>query len=259
MKEYILILSVLLFSACPARAAEEKWLTTGSRHFLIYYRQAPEGLLERVSRQSEEYYTRITEALGFTRYNFWLGGNRARIYIYDSAEEYRKYSGQPVWSYGCVFIPDKKICSFSQGWDTFSSVLAHEIGHIIFHECLEMEKGSLPLWLDEGVACYAENPARCREASVFLKAAHHKGGILTFDQLAAFIPAAAGEESIRIFYAESSSVVGYLFEKFGRDNFADFCEEFKRGRDLDKALRSAYGLAGSADLEKSWRRYLGIL
>jgi hypothetical protein len=76
--------------------------------------------------------------------------------------------------------------------------------------------------------------------------------------MAAFIPAAAGEESIG-FLRRSSSVVRILVRKIRQDNFADFCEEFKRGRDLDKALRSAYGLAGSADLEKSWRRYLGIL
>jgi len=259
IKEYILISSVLFALACPARAAEEKWLTTGSRHFLIYYRQAPEGLLERVVRQSEEYYARITEELGFTRYNFWLGDNRARIYIFDSAEEYKKNCGQPAWSYGCVFIPEKKICSFSQGWDDFSSVLSHEIGHIILHECLGMEKESLPLWLDEGVACYAENPAKCREAAVFLKASYRKGKFLGFDQLAFFIPAAASDEAVRLFYAESSSIVGYLFGEFGRDNFVYFCEEFKRSRDFNRALRSAYGFADCGELDKGWRRYLDIL
>lgn len=259
MKEYILVSSVLLSLVCPARAAEEKWLAAGSRHFLVYYRQAPEGLLERICRQAEEYYARITDELGFTRYNFWLGDNRARIYIYDSAEEYRKDSGQPAWSYGCVLVPEKKICSFSQGWDAFSSVLSHEIGHIILHECLGMEKESLPLWLDEGVACYAENPAKCREAAAFLKASYRKGEFLSFGQLSAFVPAAAGGGTVRLFYAESSSIVWYLFEEFGRDNFVYFCEEFKRSRDLNKALFRAYGFRDCEELDRGWRRYLDIL
>ncbi len=118
MKEYILILSVLLFSACPARAAEEKWLTTGSRHFLIYYRQAPEGLLERVSRQSEEYYTRITEALGFTRYNFcWR--QRARIYIYDSAKNTGNTADSPSGHTDASLSPIKKYVLSPRGGTPF--------------------------------------------------------------------------------------------------------------------------------------------
>ena len=123
------------FAVLPAFAGStENWNTSKSSHFIVSFKNAPEKFIEELIDQAEGYYDKIADNLGFTRFNFWLWDNRAKIYIYDNAEDYRASTKQPAWSVGSARVQEKLIYSFPYAQGFFETVLPHELGHIIFRE-----------------------------------------------------------------------------------------------------------------------------
>lgn len=255
MKRRILFLFLifLLYSSFPSYG-EKSWLTVKSTHFIIYYRNAPNDFIEDLVEKSEEYYDKIAEDLGFRRYDFWLWDNRAKIYIYDDAREYQLATGQPAWSIGSVLPQDKIIHAFPDVRDFFSTVLPHEIGHIIFREFVGFDNSSVPLWLDEGVARYQER-ARFAMANRILKQAMEENKLIPLTELSNINPRLTNDsESVSIFYAEAVGVIEYLVKEFGKDRFVYFCQNIRDKRNLDSAISSTYPFKGLLELDKDWRR-----
>ncbi len=132
MKRYILFLLIIFLCCAVLEAAPEDWQISKSTHFIVYYRKAPKDFIMQVIEKSEDYYNKITDDLGFRRYNFWLWDNRAKIYVYDNAQDYQVGSSQPAWSSGSVAAKVKIIQTFPGAKEFFATILPHELGHIIF-------------------------------------------------------------------------------------------------------------------------------
>ena len=65
-----------------------------------------------------------------------------------------------------------------------------------------------------------------------------------------------GKDLIGIYYLQAASIVGFLIDRYGADDFTAFCRELRDGARLDEALADAYPLDGLADLEKEWFSYI---
>ncbi len=244
-------LSVSAFAADPG-----KWQTVKSTHFIIYYQNTGDKFIRQLLNDAERYYNDITEALGFRRYNFWLWDNRAKIYIYDNAGAYLLACGQPSWSAGVVVPRQKVIRAYAGEKDFFATVLPHEMGHIIFREFVGFDNRAVPGWLDEGVALYQQHSgghqlyALCRKAM-------DKKTFFPLDKLNSMNPSLLKDkEQIQLFYAESFTIVDFLLERFGKDNFLLFCQRLRDKQDLDSALAYAYPFRNKQELGAGWERYL---
>ncbi|RJP29808.1 MAG: hypothetical protein C4533_02130 [Candidatus Omnitrophota bacterium] len=260
MRNRVLIVSLLLvlFLLPGALTADDEWKESKSRHFIIYYKAAPYDFIQQVISEAEDYYDDIAYDLGFTRYEFWLWDNRAKIYIYNDAKDYQINTGQPDWSSGCAFVKDKVIKTYPNARSFFNSVLPHEMGHIIFREFVGFNNPAIPIWLEEGVASYQEK-ARLNQAKRIIKQAIKDEAFIELEQLSGkFNLGMAGQEAVSIFYAESLSIVDYLIREFGKDNFVLFCQALRDKKNLDRALSSAYRFNNSKELSIYWKRYLGI-
>jgi hypothetical protein len=93
-----LILSLLLPIAVHAQ--DMPWQVFKSTHFLIYYKSAKESQLNALAARAEDDYNKITDDLGFNRFNFWTWDNRAKIYLFDTQKQYMEETGNPEWSAG---------------------------------------------------------------------------------------------------------------------------------------------------------------
>jgi len=248
-----LIVSLSLF-ICGRLWAEGAWNVSRSTHFIVYYHKAQDKFIDEVIEKAEGYYDKIADDLGFRRYDFWLWENRAKIYIYDSAKEYRQSTNQPEWSDGCVIPQKKEIYSYAFARKFFDTVLAHEMGHIIFHEFVGFDNPAIPLWLDEGVASYEQN---VRSASAPLI----RGAILRRQ----FIPItylnrvnlekADNNAEVNLFYAESVNLVWFLINKYGQDSFMDFCRQLRDKRNFLSSLASVYSYSSLEALEEDWKEH----
>lgn len=255
-KQAIFLLAILML--CNPLVAEEnnKWRTAKSTHFIVYYKNAQESFLEELIRKAEDYYNKIADGLGFMRFNFWLWDNRAKIYIYDNAEDYHAATAQPSWSAGHTITGEKVIKTYPYARGFFDAVLPHEMGHIIFREFVGFNNNAIPLWLDEAVACYQENTRRLT-LNRLVRDAIKKNDFMDLEKLSNFNPQSSQDsELVNLFYAESLSIVDYLIKEFGTDNFVLFCQNLRDKRNLEQALRSAYPFNNIQELDRAWQRYL---
>ena len=136
-------------------------------------------------------------------------------------------------------------------------ILPHELAHILFREFVGFNNPRVPLWLDEGVAQYAE-VAKREDALNYMKQALDQGIYIPLEKISAV---GVGEDDTalaELFYMQSASLVHFLISKYGSGRFIDFCRALRDGRNIERALTS--GISSYLDsldrFEETWKRYV---
>ncbi|MCM8796057.1 MAG: hypothetical protein NC928_05195, partial [Candidatus Omnitrophica bacterium] len=182
--------------------------------------------------------------------------------------------------YGMADYKNKQIISFLWSKGFLESLLPHEIAHLIFRDFVGF-KGEIPLWLDEGVAQWAEETKR-QEMKFKVKQLFQKDSLLSLEDMMKLdirnikekdrvyirpthtkegekgVIFLSGEHLINTYYLQSVSLVGFLIEKYGSERFADFCRQLRDGKTIEEALRFVYSvyIRNLKELEDRWREYL---
>lgn len=257
MKKYILFLVALFLVTGICLAQEEdKWNLEKSTHFIVYYKNAHNDFIKQLIDNAENYYEKISSDLGFNRFNFWLWDDRAKIYIYNNADDYQKATGQPDWSGGSAAPRSKVIKTFAYAQGFFETVLAHEMGHIIFREFVGFDNPAVPLWLDEGVASYQER-VRYSQANALIKKAVDSGNFIPLEKLPNFGEQfSMPQDTAQLFYAEGFSAVDFLIKEYGKDKFVTFCQNLRDKRNLGRAFASVYPFNNTGQMQSLWLKYL---
>jgi Peptidase MA superfamily len=244
---------LFLFIPLSLFAQDQQWRMFKSTHFLVYYNAAQEDMLNRLTQRAEEYYNEITNDLGFNRLNFWTWDDRAKIYLFDTQEEYMRATGTPDWSAGQTMASSKVIRAFITAPAFLDNILPHEMGHIIFREMVGFNNPAVPLWLDEGVATYQEKQ-KVSDVKTYLSRQIQKGDFMALNDLQGFdLANSKDKEKVELFYLESYSLLDYLISEFGKDKFVLFCQNLRDYKDLTRALALTYSFAGLEDFESSWK------
>jgi hypothetical protein len=232
--------------------------------------------------QAEVYYDRIASDLGYQRYQeFWTWEGRCKIYIYPDHQSYvQAHGGQPEWSHGMALFKSRTILTYAWHQNFLDLLLPHEIAHLVFRDFVGLQ-ADIPLWMDEGVAQWEQQSGKERMKRV-AKALYHQNGLLTISDMMSLdvrtmkdpsqvytLPALtkdAGDKAVvslslnhlvNTYYIESVSMIGFLMESFGAQDFAAFCRELRDGKNVEEALRSTYpSLPTMKDFEDKWKDYL---
>jgi hypothetical protein len=256
MRRYSLVLFIIFLLLSRGLASTDDWHTAKSRHFIVYYRNAEGNFIDKLIDKAEMYYDKIADDLGFRRYNFWLWENRAKIYIYDTSQDYQIATQQPSWSSGCAKVVEKVIYTFPNAKGFFETILPHELGHIIFREFVGFDNPSIPLWLEEGVASYQERLRYSAVNKLVIKAIK-ENKFMNIEILSNFnLRGIQDTELVNLFYIETVSIIDYLVKEFGKDDFVSFCQKLRDKRNLEKALVATYGFRNIAQLDQAWQEYL---
>ena len=235
---FFIVLSLVLTDL--SLAASQEWKEYKKNHFIIYYKNAPMDFVQSVDRNAERYYEEVARNLGFTRYRGWIGDERARIYIYDDADDYAQNAGQAQWSHGAASPQEKMIRTYPAAHGFFDTVLPHELGHIIFREMVGFKTDSIPLWFEEGVAIYQEQAKRWGSHEN-VRQAIDNGTFIPLNNLTLTrLTSDSAREKVELFYAESANIVNYLINELGQYRFVRLCRELEEGRPFEWALESVY-------------------
>ena len=248
---------LLMFLVLPlvVFADNHPWQVFKSTHFLIFYESAKESTLNEFSQRAEENYNKITDDLGFNRFNFWTWDNRAKIYLFDNQKDYTASTGDPDWSAGRAQVSSKQIQTFITASGFLDNVLPHEMAHIIFREMVGFNNQGIPLWLEEGVASYQEQNSSFVKADLANKI--NQGNFINLDSLSRLeVASSTDKEQVGLFYAEAHSLVRYLVTEFGKDKFVLFCQNLRDKRNITRALELTYSFNGLGDVESSWKKYI---
>lgn len=250
-------LGALFFLALRGEASQVAWQELKADHFIVYYAK-DEAFAREVARKAEYCYNQVASDLGYARYtNFWQWDKRVKIWIHPDKTSYLRATGQPSWSIGNANYFKKEVSSYV-GSDRFvEETLPHEITHLVFRDFVGFE-GQVPLWLDEGVAQWQELSKR-QLVKIFVRQLYDEKRLVSLRRLTVMTPAhLRSDEAARRFYIQAASLVDFLLERFGKDEFVHFCRQLRDGKSFDESLRFAYGarLSGIQDLEKAWLGFI---
>ena len=235
----------------------QEWKEQKGDHFIVYYTRE-EALAKEIIRKAEIYYNRIAEDLGYPRYsNFWEWDNRCKVYVHPDKQVFQKATGQPDWSHGMASYLNKTIHTIEGTPDFTDRVLPHEITHLIFRDFVGMA-GSIPLWIDEGVAQWEEEGKRESVRSQ-LRRYVVRGDVFSLTKLSLTdIRRSSDADTVALFYMQAISVVDYIVSRYGAASFTAFCRDLRDGKTLEDSARSAFS-ASIKDLdalESDWRQYV---
>ena len=275
-KVLLCILCLSFLTLCHAESALKE---VKGEHFIVYHEPGYNSFAKEVISYAEDYYISIAKDLGYARYSeFWLWDERVKIYIYKDHPCFLKASRQPSWSHGVAYYRKKIIMSYFRGQGFLDSILPHEIAHLMFRDFVGFT-GEIPLWLDEGVAQWAETQKRSLMKKR-IKDAINERMILSLDDMVnsdvrhinkddtvyirygryeqePTLLILTGENLINLYYLQSFALVGFLIEKYGTNKFTVFCRELRNGKSVERALKAAYpySLKGLEDFEVKWKEY----
>jgi hypothetical protein len=276
----VFFLTVFCVGAVFAITFAQDWQQISGDHFIVYFTQ-DKKFAEEVADKAEYYYRNIATDIGYPRYSeFWTWDKRVKIYIYPDRASFQKATSQPDWSEGMADYTNKQIVSYAWSKGFNESLLPHEMAHLIFRDFVGF-RGEIPLWLDEGVAQWAEEPKR-RQIKAIAKKYYEDNALLAIDDIMnldirnlkikdqVYIRQTRTKDGkggvlflsldslISTYYIEAVSLVGFLIEHYGSNGFAHFCRELKDGKSVEEALRFAYPeyIHSLRELEDRWREYL---
>jgi len=292
-RKIIFPVSFLLFLAAAAACghaeepAEEttSWIEEKGEHFILYTEYETLQVSD-IMREAERYYHSIADRLNFPRHDkFWMWDDRVKIYLYADKATYLEVTKEPEWSLGTADYTAREIYSYMDSPRFTTSVLPHEITHLIFRDFYRKERkdATPPYWLDEGIAQWSEDKETHDQLRKLGRDLMKTQGLLTVEDLVILdvdyikknpdrlyfrlvrtlkdrysIIILSPDVLANIFYVQAGSLVGYLIETFGARRFADFCRQISREKPVIDALRAAYHnhFASLNDLENGWRTYL---
>lgn len=162
----------------------------------------------------------------------------------------------PEWV-GGVAYPDFNIIILAIPPDEYTwakNVIAHEISHLITHGLIfNCVGGAIPTWLDEGIAKFAETPNEVVNEELVIQA-------LDNDRLPKLLSLSNGfsadTNAAHLSYIQSSAVVHFLIDDYGKENLALLLNSVKTGRNFDALLEETYGF-NTNELDSLFRISMG--
>jgi hypothetical protein len=184
-----------------------------------------------------------------------------QIYVYGNRDDFfnAMQPGTKEWTGGRAY-PDYGIVMINispSELDWGKRAVAHEITHQVIHQAVRSPLGdlSLPPLIDEGLAVYYESPGSPDPQFVNpLKRAIQNDTLISLRSLTSGFPTDSNAATLS--YAESYSVVDFIFRHYGRDKMAQLLQAFKQGGLSDDILVHVFGV-NLDSLEIVWRQDIG--
>ncbi len=179
---------------------------------------------------------------------------KIRIIIYPSTDELvDSISGVADWTGGVAYPNYNLVLTGISPEDPYqwpAHVISHELAHLItqmaYKNCQDHE---MPLWLEEGLAEYAEGKMVKEERELVMSALAEER-LPALNTLTEKFP--KDEKEAELAYLHSAAVVTYLIENLGAEKLNALFTALRDGEEIDVAMRPIYGL-DTDGLDQSWR------
>ena len=243
---------MVLFDTATGYRLPRHWRCTVTEHFEIYYekRRAVAGTV----RHAEAAFKKIVDDFGMGDFE-WK--TRVTVYLFSDSDEWQAFlrmneDRTMEWSGGFAVPSANEIyvhVTDSKG-ALYERLFPHELTHVLHHRYV----GGIPqpLWLKEGLARWQEKGG-VEEARRAIENLVKDDQAFTLPQL--FSLTDYPEHAIKLFYAQSATVVGFIVAEYGLDALKDLMFAFSRTSDTRRALDEVLGI-GLDTFEKKWKQYV---
>jgi len=222
-----------------------------TQHFVVY-EEGPEVSAELYETLESLHGNIMLDLVAFSP---WTRDKKVYIYYSQTGETYRGLTGRPGWSGGAASLGERKIFVYKS--DEAFGILAHELTHIYFDSFFPASSPS-PLWLSEGIATYIQSERGFSTPNWLaqnLKLLEGGSGFKLADLVRIENMHGADEDNVRLWYAQSYSVVRFLMKLKAGNAFYIFCKSLREGKPAHQSLYQAYGMPYNklSSLEYAWR------
>lgn len=226
-----------------------RWQSLTEGNITILWYHGDDDFARELMASCQEGLARLTEQFGA------CPGRAITIYVYASSGELQGAMISPQEWTGGVAFTEFGIIAIGISPDSIDwgkDALVHELTHLVVHQLVFSPYGSLPVWLDEGLAMYNEGELD-PDLRYYLEKAIYEGSLLSVRSLCS--PFSSDPEKAYLSYAESYSLVEYLLNSYGGEKMLHLLTLFKQGSTYDDALTAAYGFTLDG-LDARWRESL---
>ncbi len=228
-----------------------QWSSTTRGNITVFWHRGDRAFGESMADIAQRSLSRITRDAGLEF------KDPIQLVVYPEASEISDVIlFQPEWIGGLAF-PDHNIvmAAIAPGEDAWArEVIPHELMHLVSgaltFNCLG---ASIPTWLDEGLARFAENSPNA-DLAANVRDLALAGDLPALSSLANAFSAYGNEAGLS--YEQSYQVVAFLIDRHGPDKMSALLADVAAGSAIDKALTNIYGYT-TQSLDSAWRESFG--
>ena len=166
------------------------------------------------------------------------------IFVYDSQEEFFGALGPGAreWTGAAAFSELRTIFMWLGGGsaDYLEVAMLHEVTHIVFHDATDNPYHEPARWLNEGIATWSETSDAADERRIVAFEAGG-GGLYAFEAITEQFP--IGERGGRLSYAQGTTMVGLIVDRYGEEALAAIAAAYRDGASDADALEAGTGVA----------------
>jgi hypothetical protein len=175
------------------------------------------------------------------------------LYIYSNTDDMRdSILYEPAWMGGGAFAEYNVVIlglsASDKTWDR--NAVIHELTHVLIGQLTFSCIGSVPTWLNEGLAMYSEG-----ELDSYSQTQLNQS--ISSNQLITLRSMSGGfselPDKANLSYTQSQSVVKFLIETYGQDKMTELLTALRDSKPIDDALIETYGF-DTDGLEDLWRK-----
>jgi len=225
------------------------WHNLTEGKITLYWYEGKESFAQELMATAQQALERLAEDTGA-----YLE-KPVKIYIYADVRDLRGAMIYPQeWTGGVAFTRHGTIAIGIAPNNLYwgKRVIAHELAHLVIHQMTFNPYSDLSIWLDEGLAMYAEGVLG-PEFTTHLDRAIAESSLFSVRSLSSPFSAYA-EESI-LSYAQSYSLVKFLISNYGQGKMLELLNTFRQGSSYDVALEKVYNF-DTEGLDTLWRDYV---
>ena len=226
------------------------WQVIGGGNINLHYYDGGQAFGQALHDAAATALVRLTKDVG-------LGTDKpVDIYIYANTTDMQAaVLFQPDWAGGLAF-PEDNIVVIGVSTDQLDwgkGAEAHELTHVLVGHLTFTCLGSIPTWLNEGLAMYGQGGALPEQVAL-LDQARVANTLPPLASLAGNFPSDSTRANLA--YAESASVATFLIQTYGRDKMTALLLDLRDGATIEAALQPVYGF-NTNGLEDAWRASIG--
>jgi hypothetical protein len=183
------------------------------------------------------------------------------VYIYNSISDLQPalHDKESTWVAGHA-APDLGIVMVSIPTGPEQNLelerqLPHEIAHILQYQIIQGSFEQVPVWLLEGTATLSELYPNAEYQRILENAVQNQS-LESIQSLCTTFP--QDTAGVYLAYAESSSFVRFLHQKYGNERLLELLKSYQAGIGCPDAVQNVYG-ASLDQLDYRWQQeYLGV-
>jgi hypothetical protein len=178
------------------------------------------------------------------------------LYVYPNYSDMKDaILYEPSWTGGMAFpeynILIMGISGSDATWD--ANTVIHELTHILIGHFTFSCIGTVPTWLNEGLAMFSEGKLGPDMKSQ-LDQAIHNDTLLTVRSLNGGFSELSDKANLS--YGQSQSIVSFLIATYGQEKLTQLLSALRDAKPIDDALLEVYGF-DTDGLEDAWRQSVG--